>query len=767
MKIIYKIARLELANLFYSPVAWLLLVCLVFMSSSIFMGYLERMAQYQDIEPQQFYGISESIFYELGGGLWRSVKIMLYFAMPLLTMGLISQEFNRGSIKLLFSAPISSYHIVLGKYLGIMLYGLLVVFILFVYVIIAWCCVGSFEWQAVLTGLFGLYLLFGLYAAIGLFMSTLTIYPIVSAIGMLLMLACLQIVSSIGQGYAFIREITYWLAIGKRADHFIDGIISSEDLIYFVILSIMFLCFAILKMQLRRERCSFSGKLGRYLVIFLVTMLLGYLSSRPVMKKYYDATCDKINTLSPASQEIVSRLNGGLKITTYVNLMSMNYRITHKHIKRDMARYERYLRFKPETELNYIFYYHVDTTSRMFQYYFSGKTLNEALKNEVKLNDTRLSRYLTPAQIDARIDLSEERYRFVSLIERESGEKTFLRSYNDSRKLPSEMEITAALKRVAMKLPRVGFVSDHGARSISGDKNRDYSYMMAEKSYRLALINQGFDVEEVRLERGVQGVDSLDILVVAEPLEAFTEKELTMLTDYIDSGKNLILAGKPKNNIYLQPLMERLGLRYEAGMLVQKPLYEQPANLILCKIAPEAYEFSRYYSRMHYDFYTMPGASAINVVEDKGFAVTPLLVTTDTNGWNELQTVDFINDLPSLDTVSGEQAGTKVTMLALNRKCNGREQRIVVMGDADCISMGELEARRRGINATNNTLIESTFDWLSYGELPVNISRPRKIDSQLYLPLFVAEVLTVVLKWIFPLFILLLGILILVRRKGK
>ena len=36
MRAIYKIARLELSNLFYSPVAWLLIVILVFMMGSMF-----------------------------------------------------------------------------------------------------------------------------------------------------------------------------------------------------------------------------------------------------------------------------------------------------------------------------------------------------------------------------------------------------------------------------------------------------------------------------------------------------------------------------------------------------------------------------------------------------------------------------------------------------------------------------------------------------------------------------------------------------------
>lgn len=65
--------------------------------------------------------ISKDIFYN-SRGLWGSVSQWFYLIMPLLTMGLISQEFSRGSIKLLFSAPITGRHIVLGKYLGIMLY---------------------------------------------------------------------------------------------------------------------------------------------------------------------------------------------------------------------------------------------------------------------------------------------------------------------------------------------------------------------------------------------------------------------------------------------------------------------------------------------------------------------------------------------------------------------------------------------------------------------------------------------------------------------
>lgn len=39
MRAIYRIARLELSNLFYSPIAWLILILFVFMTAMKFYGY--------------------------------------------------------------------------------------------------------------------------------------------------------------------------------------------------------------------------------------------------------------------------------------------------------------------------------------------------------------------------------------------------------------------------------------------------------------------------------------------------------------------------------------------------------------------------------------------------------------------------------------------------------------------------------------------------------------------------------------------------------
>ncbi|OUN66991.1 MULTISPECIES: Gldg family protein [unclassified Butyricimonas] len=779
MRAIYRIARLELSNLFYSPVAWLLLVLFVFMTGMTFGEMMESLSRKQELG-RNLYAISKEIFYN-SRGLWGSVSQWFYLVMPLLTMGLISQEFSRGSIKLLFSAPITGRHIVLGKYLGMMLYGLIMMAILLVFVVISGCIVESFGWATVLTGLLGLYLLFGLYAAIGLFMSTLTNYPIVAAIGMIALLTLLGLVSGIWQEYAFVREITYWLSLGGRANTFIRGLICSEDIIYFVIMSGMFLGFAVLKLELLRESCSFAGKVSRYLGIFLLTMLVGYLTSRPMLKWYYDATYTKENSLTKASQDIVEKLDGKLKLTTYVNLFGELYGMTAKGIKRDIDRYERYIRCKPDMELDYVFYYHADTTNENFKNRYPGKTLLGAAKDAVKLQDTRLGRYLTPEEIaevevEKGIRLSDERYDFVTLIERENGERTFLRVYREyMNPLPGETEISAALKRIAMRLPRVGFIEDRGTRSSVGDLNRDYSYFVSEKTYRRAMINQGFDVMDVSLKDGYGALDSLDILIVSDPLEPFSSEELDILFRYVENGKNLFVASKPKTYSCLTPLMERLGLQFEPGVLVQEAVREYPMNLLLCTVTDSVRELSHLWDNLYNMTHrknsalslVMPGALSIQQKSDKGFRVIPLLISRDSMAWNELETVDFVNDTARLNPKIGERAGVKTTMVGLEREQAGRLQRIIVSGDADCISMGELAVSRRGISSANGALLMAMLNWFSYEELPVNTSRPSYIDNKLNLGMEAGASLKVVLQWIFPALLLLMGIFVLIRRKGK
>ena len=376
----------------------------------------------------------------------------------------------------------TNFQIIVGKYLAIVLYGAIMMAVLILLLLCGLGTIEHFDWPLVLTGIFGLYLLLCAYAAIGIFMSSLTSYQIVAAIGTLVVLMLLSMVGKWGQEINFVRDITYWLSINGRSDTFIAGMICSEDVIYFLLVICLFLALTIIRLNAVRQKIKFSLTLGRNIIVILVVCLLGYISSMPTMKVYHDSTATKLNTLTQNSQDIVAQLDGGLTITTYINLLDQDggWFSMGSFLKTDMERFEQYLRFKPDMKLKYVYYYDTCNNPQLDKHY-PGETLREKMREMCMVYGLDSSKFLSPSEIRAKIDLTGEGNTFVRQIERENGEKAWLRVYNDFQRFPSEREISAAFKRMVMKLPVVGFLQGHGERNYDRDRDRDYSAFANDK----------------------------------------------------------------------------------------------------------------------------------------------------------------------------------------------------------------------------------------------------------------------------------------------
>lgn len=765
-KMIYNIARTELQMLFYSPVAWLLLVVFTIQASLLFSSQLVGLTNSQEMG-YHIFGATYRIFSNPWGGVLPSVQGYLYFYIPLLTMGVVSKELSSGSIKLLYSSPVTNFQIIVGKYLAMMLYGLIMISILVVLAICGLCTIKLFDWPLVLTGILGVYLLLCAYAAIGIFMSSLTSYQIVAAIGTLIVLMLLNMVGSWGQDYDFVRDVTYWLSINGRSDTFIAGMLCSEDILYFIIVICLFLSLTIIRLNAVRQKIRFSVTLGKNVCVILLACLLGYFSSLPMLKIYYDATATKVNTLTPNSQEIVKQLDGGLTITTYINILEEGaswYAAGH-FLKPDMERFEQYQRFKPEMKLKYVYYYDTVSNPQLDKRY-PGKSLREKMIEICKTYAIDSNKFIGPEEIRAMIDLSGENNSFVRQIVRENGEKAWLRIYNDMERFPSEREITAAFKRMVMKLPVVGFLTGHGERGFGSNKDSEYTSFANDKKFRYALMNQGFDVEYVTLDQAIR--EDISILVIAENREALTAEEEANLQQYIDRGGNLFILGEPKRREIMNPLFAKFGFEMMEGQLVKQDSNLQ-ADVILARPTRGAdsiaYDFSN--MRRRRLVLVTPGVAGLQQIEDKGFKVTELFKSDTIGSWNELETTDFVDDTIQLNPSIGEVEQAYPVVVALSRQVGGREQRIILSGDADCISNGELSSSRRGVRSANFTLIMGSFYWLSDNEVPIDIRRPLLPDDDLY----VAGTGANVIKWIFvlvlPLLLVLAAIFSWIRRKGR
>ena len=766
-KMIYNIARTELQMLFYSPVAWLILVVFGVQSGMLFADKLTGLLSSQEMG-YNIEGSTITIFASRWGGVFTTMQNYLYFYIPLLTMSLVSKELSSGSIRLLYSSPITNTQIIVGKFFSMMIYGLIMIGILFLITLCSWAVVKDFDLPMVLVGLLGLYLLICSYAAIGIFMSSLTSYQIVAAIGTFAVLMVLSMIGGWWQDYDFIRDVTYWLSMPGRSGKFIAGLICSEDVLYFVIVVCLFLALTIIRLNSVRQKIRFVITLGRNIGVIFLACFLGYVSALPTMKVYHDATATKSNTLTPNSQDIVAKLDGGITITTYINALDPGaswYAAPH-FLKPDMARFEKYLRFKPDMKLKYVYYY--DTTSNpMLDKRFPNATLREKMVEVCKIYGLDSNKFMGPEEIRKIIDLSGENNTFVRQIVRDNGEKAWLRIYNDIQRFPSEKEISAAFKRMVMDLPKVGFVEGHGERSYSGGKDRDYSAFANDKGFRYALENQGFDVTRVSMDQQVP--EDINIIVISDMREWFTPEQEANLQQYIDRGGNLFILGEPKRRDVMNNLFAKFGYEMTTGVLVKRDTNLQ-ADVILSYPTKEAADSIAYdfgFMRRRRMVITTPSTAGLEQIADKGYTVTNMF-TTDTIGvWNELETTDFIDDTVCLNPAIGEVEKIYNTVVALSRKVGNKEQKIILTGDADCISNGEFGRRVPTARASNFSLITGGFFWMSDNEVPIDVRRPALPDNKVY----VEKTGSKVIKWSFmivlPLLLAGIGIFLWIRRKGR
>ncbi|MBO9632644.1 MAG: Gldg family protein [Chitinophagaceae bacterium] len=762
MKTIFKIARTELQKLFYSPVAWLILVIFAFQVAMGFTTLYEGMIRRQSLG-WGLYNVTGNTF---GGmmGMFTNVQTYLYLYIPLLTMGVMSREYGNGGIKLLYSSPLTNYQIILGKFLALMLFGLALMAVLGVFSLYAVITIEKVDLALVLCGMLGIYLLICAYAAVGLFMSSLTSYTVVAAMGTLAMLAVLNYVKTVGQEIEFVRDITYWLAISGRADTFIAGMITSEDLLYFLVVIGMFLGFTILKLQTGRVRSTWIANVGKYATVFIIAILIGYFSSKPKLMGYLDVTRTKTNTLTRASQDIVSKLNDGLTITTYSNMLEENYYTAlPASFKWDVSTFARYIRFKPDIKMKYKYYYHKAKNEHLDKQY---PTLNDQQRMDTlqKLMDFKFP-ILPYSEMQKEVDLQPEMFRFVRLLERENGQKTFLRIFDDPMRYPSEAEISAAFKRLTANLPVVGFLSGHGERESNNAFDRGYKMFAQEKTFRHALINQGFDFKDVTLDQPVP--EDIRILMIAEPKRILTETEKKNLQQYIDRGGNMLIAGEPGRQEVMNTFTDQLGVNFLKGTLV-KPSEKFQSNLLTLNPTGAAQKFSYYFDGMkkREALLTMPTSGGLQVDSSKGFKATVLFTSDSTGSWNEIETTDFVDD-SAVFNPAVEKMAPIPTVVALSRNINNREQKILVTADADWLSNGELGMNRKDLLAGNFYLINGGFSWLSDGEVPVDMRRDPMPDKSIKMGDSGWKISNIMLNWVFPLLLAAGGLLIWIRRRGR
>lgn len=764
---IMNIARAELKLIFTTPVAWIMLMVFTVLCGLFFTDVYGMYAEAQEAG-SHLSNITNGMFSSDSNGLFPTVQFYLYLFIPLVSMGMLSRGMSTGSIKLLYSSPVTDTQIVLGKFMAMLGYGLAMMGVIILMAVFGSVAIVNMDVPLVLTGLLGLFLLLCTYSAIGIFMSSLTSYQVVAALATFALLGGLNMMNKVAQNVVWLREITWWLSISGRCETFIAGLICSEDLIYFITLTILFLVLTVMRISNRRRCRPAKVRLAGYSAAVAATVLVSILSSRPALMWFHDVTETKYNTITVPSQEVMDRVKGKVTMTTYSNILDENgfYLGIPSRFNYDREYFKQYVRFKPDLRTKYEFYW-ADAGSKTVRRRFPDMTDAERAEVLSDVYELNFKMFQNPDEIASKIDLSGEGYTLVREIRTDDGRRTFLRVFDDSKRMPEEKEITAAFKRLADGAVSVGFLTGHGERSIERQGDRDFHIFSAQKSQRHSLINNGFDVEAVDIRDGGHIPDHIQILVIADPREALTDAEVSELERYIDSGRNMLIAADPGSQENANRIAKLVGGRFISGRLAV-PQGDLQQDLVLARVTssavknfPDLKALSSHGNRV-----TMPGAVHVTGFRDKGFAPLTLLASAD-DGWNEFQTRDFINDVAVPDTLSGERIGAKSVALQMTRQAGGRTQKILLLGDADCFSNGELTRQRYGVSSSNFPFLYKMFQWLSDGKFPVDTPRESGTDNSLRIGFEAVPFVKWGFTLVLPLIMLGAAVVIIIRRKSR
>lgn len=247
---VFTLAARELRSLFLSPLAWSVLAVVQVITAYT---YLINIDAFMEIQPRLIAmegapGVTDIVV----APLFASAAVVLLLVVPILTMRLVSEERRNQTLSLLLSAPLSMTEIILGKYLGVLVF-LFIMLLMIALMPLSLLLGGAIDFGQISAGLLGLALLLASFAAVGLFMSTLTRQPAVAAVGTFGVLLGLWIIDWAGNTqitdggslFAYLSMIGHYGAL-------LQGVFNSTDIIYYILMILTFLILAIRRLDADR-----------------------------------------------------------------------------------------------------------------------------------------------------------------------------------------------------------------------------------------------------------------------------------------------------------------------------------------------------------------------------------------------------------------------------------------------------------------------------------------------------------------------------------
>jgi ABC-2 type transport system permease protein len=240
---ILAICSRDVRSMFVSPVAYVLLTGYTLLTGWFFfnmLGQFNRLVAQYSMMPGMdttWLNLNDAVIVPL----LQNMSVVLLIVIPMVTMRSFAEERAGGTYELLFTSPLRTSDMVLGKYLaGVVMLSLMMgLSLVFPSVLMVF---GNPETGLIASGYLGLFLMGVSFVAIGNFTSALTSNQIIAAVSSLVILLLLFVLNWPAEGASgAAREILLYLAVTEHFQNLVQGTLDTSDLVYFASLICIFL----------------------------------------------------------------------------------------------------------------------------------------------------------------------------------------------------------------------------------------------------------------------------------------------------------------------------------------------------------------------------------------------------------------------------------------------------------------------------------------------------------------------------------------------
>jgi len=550
-------------NTFFGSITGYLVIAIFLLTTSLFLWVIP--GNFNLIDGQR---ASLNGFFELAPWLYL-------FLIPAITMRMFAEEKKSGTIEMLLTRPITTWGIIVAKYLSSLL---LVTISLLPTLLYFWSVsrlgnpVGNIDSGATWGSFIGLLFLASVYISIGLFASSSTSNQVIA----FLISIILSYIFYLGFGFIAYTGLpsivqSFFLSAGIN-EHYLSisrGVIDSRDLAYFLLVSLFFLLmvgFAIRKRKITIR----TAALGTVIAIVSLSLI-----STRVFR--IDLTQGNRYSLSPLTKGILKHQQNNISIELYLT----------GDLPAGMKDFQEEIVDKIE-DLN------AYSSKRIFFRLFDVYEITSEKERNSYINDL-MEAGLQPVNLGHKTNegLSTKQI-FPGAIMRNNDKIIALNLLKNNPMLSADENLQQSIEMLeyefvkAIKLlqqgvkPTVAFLTGHG--EADDYETGDIRYSLSE-NYSITNISTPKLMND----------DSTSILIIADPNEKFSEQDKLAIDQFIMKGGRVLWCIDPvfasldslskvystiafERDLNLRDQLFRYGLRLNSDLLQDAVCMEYPIN---------------------------------------------------------------------------------------------------------------------------------------------------------------------------------------------